>query len=242
MPSEIEYKIAKQLIATVSKIAYRMKVTGLENLEGLKPPYVMAANHHSTYDALLMGMFIDGRVQFLGKKSALFNNKVWSAINNYFGTIPVMDKPGENKRAIEAGLSVLNAGNVLGIFPEGHIVAHKKAFEGKTGVARFALQAGVPVLPVGILGTEDVLPYPEYGQPPAIWPRVGRRVEVHFRPPIYFENYNKTDVNNKVKLREVTDEIMKEIRIASKGYGCPAPLISDLVKQGVLTKNHIAGE
>jgi 1-acyl-sn-glycerol-3-phosphate acyltransferase len=186
-----------------------------------------------------MGMFIEGRVQFLGKKSALFNNKVWSAINNYFGTIPVMDKPGQNTEAIKAGLGVLKSGNVLGIFPEGHIVAHKKAFEGKTGVARFALQAGVPVLPVGILGTEDVLPYPEYGQPPAIWPRVGRRVEVHFRPPINFDNYSNVDYQKKEKLREVTDAIMKEIRIASKGYGCPKPYISDLIKQGILTKGQI---
>lgn len=242
MPSDLEYKIAKQLVATISKLAYRMKVTGLENLVDLKPPFVMAANHHSTYDALLMGMFIEGRVQFLGKKSALFNNKVWSAINNYFGTIPVMDKPGQNKQAIEAGLSVLKSGNVLGIFPEGHIVAHKKSFEGKTGVARFTLQAGVPVLPVGILGTEDVLPYPEYGQPPAIWPRVGRRVEVHFRPPIYFDNYTSADVNSKEKLREVTDTIMKEIRIASKGYGCPAPYISELINRGILTKGQIIGQ
>ncbi|OLS19560.1 MAG: Bifunctional protein Aas [Candidatus Heimdallarchaeota archaeon LC_3] len=239
MPSDLEYKIAKQVIATISKVAYRMKVSGLENLEGLKPPYVMAANHHSTYDALLMGMFIEAKVQFLGKKSALFNNKVWSAINNYFGTIPVQDKPGQNTQAINAGLSVLNSGNVLGIFPEGHIVAHKKSFEGKTGVARFAIQAGVPVLPVGILGTEDVLPYPEYGQPPAIWPRIGKKVEVHFRPPLYFDKYKPDDINNKKALRDVTDAIMKEIRIASKGYGCPAPYLYNLIKEGVLTKEQI---
>ena len=130
---------------------------------------------------------------------------------------------------------------MLGIFPEGHIVAHKKAFEGKTGVARFALMASVPVLPVGILGTEDVLPYPEYGQPPAVWPRVGKRVEVNFRPPLYFNQYTPADCENKVALRDVTDAIMNEIRLASRGYGCPAPLLSDLIKQGVLTKESILG-
>ena len=240
MPSDLEYKIAKDFITFLSKIAYRMKVTGLEHLENLKPPYIMAGNHHSTIDALLMGMFVEGRIHFLGKQTALFHNKVWRVINTYFGTIPVKDKPGQNQEAIKKGLEVLRSGRVLGIFPEGAILPHKKAFEGKTGVARFALMAGVPVVPVGILGTEDVLPYPEYGQPPAIWPRIGRKVEIHFRKPLSFPQYGPEDVNNKEILRKVTNEIMKEIRIASKGYGCPLPLLQELVREGVLKKENLA--
>ncbi|MFW9928103.1 MAG: lysophospholipid acyltransferase family protein [Candidatus Thorarchaeota archaeon] len=242
MPSNLEYTLAKQFIAALSKIAYRMKITGLEYIENLTPPYVIAGNHHSTIDALLMGMFVQGRIHFLGKQSALFNNKVWATINNYFGTIPVKDRPGHNNEAIQAGLNVLNSGRVLGIFPEGAILPHKKAFEGKTGVARFVIQAGVPVIPVGILGTEDVLPYPEYGQKPAIWPRVGRKVEIHFRAPLYFDQYKPKDVESKEILRKVTDEIMHEIRIASKGYGCPVPLLQELVHQGVLTKSQLVGK
>ena len=214
-----------------------MDTTGLENIHDLKPPYVIAGNHHSTIDALIMGLFVPHRIHFLGKHSALWHNKTWATINDFFGTIPV-HKKGGNDMAIQAGLDVLmKQKRVLGIFPEGAILPKRKAFEGKVGVAIFALTAGVPVVPVGILGTEDVLPYPEYGRP-AVWPRIGRHVEFHVSPPMYFDEYNK---DSKEDLRAVTDKIMKEIRIASKGYGCPPPIIKNLISQGILTKNIING-
>jgi 1-acyl-sn-glycerol-3-phosphate acyltransferase len=237
MPSDFEYKIAKGMVSTLTKACYRIETSGLDHLHELKPPYIIAGNHHSTIDALIMGLFVPHRIHFLGKHSALWNNKTWATINDFFGTIPV-HKKGGNDMAIKAGLDVLmKRRRVLGIFPEGAILAHRKAFEGKVGVAIFALTAGVPVVPVGILGTEDVLPYPEYGTP-AVWPRVGKRVEFHVRAPLYFDNYSK---DSKEDLRNVTDKIMKEIRIASKGYGCPLPLIKQLISDGILTKSMIKG-
>ena len=132
----------------------------------------------------------------------------------------------------------MNKKRVLGILPESAIIPHKKSYEGRVGVAKFALQAGVPVLPVGILGTEDVLPYPEYGKP-AVWPRVGKSVELHIRQPLYFNQYKPSDAENYDVLRSVTDQIMNHIRIASKGYGCPNPILKDLMSKGVLTKTVI---
>ncbi len=211
-----------------------MHVTGAEYFETTPAPYIVAGNHHSTIDALVIGLYVPHRIHFLGKHSALWQNRVWAMINDYFGTIPVKEKPGSNKAAIEAGLKVLKMKRVLGIFPEGAILPKNKAFNGKTGVARFALLAQAPVIPVGILGTEDVLPYPEYGRP-AVWPRVGRKVVMHVRPPLYFDNYSPEDVKNKQVLREITDQIMKEIRRASGGYGCPPDLLKQLLKEGVLT-------
>lgn len=239
MPSDKEYIIVKKFITTITKICYRIEISGLEHFQNTKLPYIVAGNHHSTIDALMIGLFVPGRIHFLGKHSALWTNKVWAAINNYFGTIPVKDSPGSNNAAIEAGIKVLKGNRALGIFPEGAILPHRKAFEGKTGVARFTLQTGAPVIPIGILGTEDVLPYPEYGKP-AVWPRIGRRVELHIRPPLYFSQYTLEQSNDPSIIRKVTDNIMKEIRIASKGYGCPISLLKDLIRQGTLTKKMLA--
>lgn len=239
MNPDTEYKIVKQFVMTLSKACYRINVTGLSYIKDLKPPYIMAGNHHSTIDAIIMGLFVPGKIHFLGKQSALWTNKYWAKINDYFGTIPVQERGEGNDKAIEAGLDVLKIKKrVLGIFPEGAILSHKKSFEGRVGVAKFALGAGVPVVPVGILGTEDVLPYPEYGKP-AVWPRVGKRVEVHIRRPIYFNQFKSSDSDNYEILRSVTDQIMDQIRIASKGYGCPKPILKDLLSKGVLTKNVI---
>ena len=225
MDPDLEYKIVKKMVVGLTKTCYRIHVTGLEYLKNLKPPYIMAGNHHSTIDAIIMGLFVPGKIHFLGKQSALWNNAMWARINDYFGTIPVYEK-GEkgNDIAIMKGLDVLTKQKrVLGIFPEGAILSHKKAFEGRIGVAKFALGAQVPVVPIGILGTEDVLPYPEYGKP-AVWPRVGKIVELHIRPPLYFDQYQPEEAENYDILRKVTDQIMSEIRIASKGYGCPSPI------------------
>ena len=232
-------EIVKQFVTTLSKACYRINVTGLDYLKNLSPPYIMAGNHHSTIDAIIMGLFVPGKIHYLGKQSALWTNKYWAKINDYFGTIPVQERGEGNDKAIEAGLDVLiNKKRVLGIFPEGAILNNKKSFEGRVGVAKFALGAGVPVVPVGILGTEDVLPYPEYGKP-AVWPRVGKRVEIHIRRPIYFNQYKPSDAENYEVLRKATDQIMNEIRIASKGYGCPRPILKDLLSKGVLTKGVI---
>lgn len=240
MEPDLEYKIVKSMVTALTKACYRIHTTGLEHIKNLKPPFIMACNHHSTIDAIIMGLYVPGKIHFLGKQSALWTNRVWARVNDYFGTIPVYEK-GEkgNQMAINAGLEVLmKRKRVLGIFPEGAILPNRKAYEGRVGVAKFALKAQVPVLPVGILGTEDVLPYPEYGKP-AVWPRVGKSVELHIRAPLYFNQYKPNDSENLEVLRTVTDQIMNQIRIASKGYGCPGPILKDLMSKGILNRNII---
>ncbi|MHA2362752.1 MAG: lysophospholipid acyltransferase family protein [Candidatus Hodarchaeales archaeon] len=236
MTSDSHYLIAKNVIKILSKFFYRFEVTGLDHIKKLKPPYILAANHHSTIDAIIMGLFVPNpyRVHFLGKKSALWSNKTWALINDFFGTVPV--DPNSNTDAITKGVGVLKKKRVLGIFPEGAILPSRKRFEGRTGVARFSLLTGSPVVPCGVLGTEDVLPYESYTSEPPVWPRIGKKVSFHIRPPIYFNQYSENDADNRGILREITDKIMKEIRIASNGYGCPPKVLKQLVRSGILSK------
>lgn len=243
MHPDLEYKIVKKMVIAITNACYRVHVTGLEYLKNIRPPYIMACNHHSTIDAIIMGLFVPGKIHFLGKQSALWNNKYWGRINDYFGTIPVQEKgeKGEkgNEMAIQAGLHVLTKQKrVLGIFPEGAILPQKKSYEGRVGVAKFAIKAQVPVVPVGILGTEDVLPYPEYGRP-AVWPRIGKIVELHIRQPLYFDQFKPADAEQYEILRITTDQIMNQIRIASKGYGCPGPILKELILKGILNRSII---
>jgi len=240
--SDRQYFASKVFIKFLSKIFYRFTISGTEYLKDLKAPYIVAANHHSTIDAIIMGLFIPppNRIHFLGKESALWNNRAWSAVNDFFGTIPV--KKNSNTDAIEKGIKVLKDKRILGIFPEGAILSHKKSFEGRTGVARFALATGSPVVPCGILGTEDVLPYPADYAPPANWPRVGKKVEFHIRKPLYFDQYSTKDTENREIARKVTDEIMNEIRIASRGYGCPPEFLKKLLRAGVLKREKLVSQ
>jgi 1-acyl-sn-glycerol-3-phosphate acyltransferase len=95
---------------------------------------------------------------------------------------------------------LLAAGNLLGIYPEGTRSPDGRLYKGKTGVARMALQAGVPVIPVVMVGTDKVSP---------IGTKMWRPhpVEVRFGPPLDFSRYAGLAGNRFVE-RSMVDEIM----------------------------------
>jgi 1-acyl-sn-glycerol-3-phosphate acyltransferase len=102
----------------------------------------------------------------------------------------------------------------LGIYPEGTRSPDGRIYRGRTGVARLALAAGVPVIPVGVTGTDDVMPKS------AKMPRVRGQVEVKIRfgEPIDFSRYAGQE-RDRFVLRSVTDEIMYEImRLSGQTY------------------------
>jgi hypothetical protein len=133
---------------------------------------------------------------------------------DYFGVIPV--KKRGNQEAIRKGIDVLQHNQALGIFPEGHIRYSRKELEGKVGVARFAFETESPVIPVGIIGTDGILPYG------GNWPSPGRKVTLRVGNPIFLRYaYDRKDMFNPYALRAATDLIMHEIRILSQGYGIP---------------------
>jgi hypothetical protein len=166
----------------------------------------------------MMGLLIppelrDKRIYFLGKKSALWRNRIWGRMMDYFGVIPVKERG--NQEAVKRGLQVLENKQALGIFPEGHIRYSRKALEGKVGVARFAFETDSPVIPVGIIGTDGVLPYG------GNWPSLGKKVTIRVGNPIFLHAYDQKDMYNPYALRAATDLIMHEIRVVSQGYGIP---------------------
>ena len=116
--------------------------------------------------------------------------------------------------AIRKGLEALQKRHALGIFPEGHIRYSRKSLEGKVGVARFAFETGAPVVPVGIVGTDGVLPFG------GNWPSAGKKVTLTIGEPIYLSyDYDKSDIYSLKALRSATDLVMHNIRILSSGYG-----------------------
>src|SRR5439155_16981412 len=98
-------------------------------------------------------------------------------------------------------------GNLVGIFPEGTRSPDGRLHRGKTGVARMALEARVPVIPVACVGTFEAWPYDRK------FPRRGR-TEIRFGKPLTFERHYDTPTDRFV-LRSVTDEIMYEIMLLS---------------------------
>ena len=196
------YPIAKLVIKPIIGLWIR-RIEGMENIPKDKP-FIVAANHASYYDALLVPSVV---APVADKKIiALVNSFYWKPFLtrfflNLWKAIPVyVEKDNfskkKNQEAVEKALGSIKKGNILMIFPEG-----KRSYDGKlqkayTGIAKIALKARVPVLPVGVIGANNVLPRG------AILPRF-KRCRVNIGKPIYFEKQKNKD--------EMTRIIMKEI-------------------------------
>jgi 1-acyl-sn-glycerol-3-phosphate acyltransferase len=120
------------------------------------------------------------------------------------GQIPVKRGGGPaSSRALAAAKDVLDAGDIFGIYPEGTRSPDGRLYRGKTGVARMALEANCPVLPVVMIGTEKIQP------PGRRIPRLGR-VGMEIGKPLDFARYEGME-DDRFVLRSITDEIMYEL-------------------------------
>ncbi len=185
------------------RLTFRPRAEGLEHIPA-DGPALLVANHLSFLDDLLLPLVIPGRkVVFLGKAEYF---EKWYLRWFYRGAnvIPVRRGGGSaSEAALRAGIEALRGGKLVGIFPEGTRSPDGRLYRGKTGVARMVLEARVPVIPVGIVGTFESLPYDRRV------PRPGR-VTLRFGQPLTFARFHDAPTD-RFALRSVTDEIMYEI-------------------------------
>lgn len=196
------------LIRPLVTLGYRSRVEGLDNV----PRHggaILASNHISAADTLVMPALMRRRVTFPAKAELFkgdrgFVSNVIAWFLKAIGQVP-LDRSGG--RASNEGLGpVLNAleeGHLVGIYPEGTRSPDGRLYKGKTGVARMALAAGVPVIPVAMVDSEldrKVLGIP-WADHPVV--RVGE--------PLDFSRYNGRE-DERAVTRWVTDEIMTAIQ------------------------------
>ncbi len=225
VPAEWAYQSVKGIFKFLLHLTYNVKTYGTENLSNIdkNQGFILAANHGSIVDAFVMGLEINShRVRFVGRQRTLWSNPIFGKINDFIGTIPVPERKEKNKNSvINTAVTALKEGACVGIFPEGAILNRRKRFDGKTGIARMALNAEVPVVPVGLFGTDGLWPYG------AKMPRLGRPVIMKIGTPISFEEYYSDKENFEI-IRLVTDKIMKKIRLLTGWYQVPNEQIIDL--------------
>ncbi|MGH2710744.1 MAG: lysophospholipid acyltransferase family protein [Actinomycetota bacterium] len=182
---------------------YHCKVKGVENIPATGGA-ILAANHLSFVDSLFMPLMAPRDVVFLGKAD-YFDSWRTRWFFKAAGVIPVRREGGSaGEAAILAGIRALKTGHVAGIYPEGTRSPDERLYRGKTGVARMALEAHVPVIPVGIFGTPEIMPLDRK------MPRFRGKPVIEFGKPLSFDRYYDRPTDRFV-LRSVTDEIMYEI-------------------------------
>ncbi len=171
-------------------------------------PAIIACNHLSYVDWLFLPLALDRRITFVAKSDYFTGAglKGWAQRRFFAGTgqVPV-DRSGgpASAGALRAGLDILRAGELFGIFPEGTRSPDGRLYKGRTGVARLALQAGVPVIPAGLIGTDVIAP------PGRVFSRI-MSPTVRFGAPMDFSRYAGM-ADDRFVLRSITDEIMYAI-------------------------------
>jgi 1-acyl-sn-glycerol-3-phosphate acyltransferase len=194
------YRLLWLLMNGLFRVYFRMRVRGRP-----RPfpagPLVVAANHTSYLDPLLLGLALPRRITYL-VTSAVYERPFYRPWMWFFGAIKVQDG-SVNVEAMRRALAVLRSGGVVGIFPEGGISDDQRLQEGQIGVASLLLQGGAPVLTAGLVGTHQALPRGSALPRPA-------RVEVNFSDFVRPDQLDAA-LAPRVARRELRDRVMAAI-------------------------------
>src|SRR5262249_5365099 len=135
----------------------RVRTEGRDNVPR-HGPVILAANHRSFLDSIFIPLVVPRRVTFVAK-AEYFDDAKTAWFFKSCGQIPIRREGGSaSERALESATDVLRAGKVFAIYPEGTRTRDGFLHRGHTGVARLALRCNVPVVPVGLIGTDEVQP------------------------------------------------------------------------------------
>ena len=156
----------------VFRICFRLRIEGAPPRAGA---FVLAANHASFLDPVLLGTAVGRRVVYL-MTAVVWRSPKLGWFYRWNRTIPLAASGG-NREALRAARLVLQQGRVIGIFPEGGVSRDGLPLLGSAGAVSLVLNEGVPIVPVGIVGAYDAMP------PGAAFPRP-RRITIRFGAPI----------------------------------------------------------
>ena len=203
------------VLGPVLKLLFRPWVKGLDNVPA-GGAAILASNHLSFSDSIFMPVMVPRPVVFLAKSEYFtgtgIKGRLTAAFFRLTNQLP-MDRSGgaASAQSLNSGMEVLKNGSLLGIYPEGTRSPDARLYRGKVGVARLALQARVPVIPVAMIGTDKVQPIGK--RVPNI-----RRIGMIFGEPLDFSRYYGMEDDRLVQ-RSVTDEIMYELmRLSGQEY------------------------
>jgi 1-acyl-sn-glycerol-3-phosphate acyltransferase len=212
----------------------RPKVEGLDYVPR-SGPMILASNHLAVADSFYLPLVVSRRITFLAKAEYFTGTGLRGWFKRWFftaaGQVPIDRTDADSAQAaLDTAARVLGEGKLLGMYPEGTRSPDGRLYKGKTGLARLALEIGVPVIPVAMNGTDVV-------NPPGskMW-RFGR-VRVKFGKPMDFSRFEGLAGNRFIE-RAVIDEVMYELmRLSGQEY---VDIYAADVKEGKEPKAEIA--
>ena len=189
------YTFGKGLLMPFYKLLYRYKVKNKGSIPA-EGGVILASNHLSFADPVLLGLCEKRRLFFMAKKE-LFRNRFAAAVIRALGAFPVERGAGDGK-AIKTGEEILREGNVMTIFLEGGRSKTGELMRPRSGCALLAQQTGFPVVPCCITKRN--------------FNRTFSKTIIHFGEPISYEELGFTAECGRRELRNATNKIMDEIK------------------------------
>lgn len=205
------YFVGRWIVAPLARFLYRPRIEGVKHMPR-KGPIILASNHLSFIDSFVIPMFAPRPVYFLAK-SSYFDGKGFSGwISRHFftaiGATPVERGAGQAALdALDQQRRILQSGRAIALYPEGTRSLDGRLYKGRTGVAFLALETGAPVVPVGLIGTNEAMPVG------AKWPRFSPRMTIRYGEPIDLSHHGPASSGRARRL--ATDEIMAAIHALS---------------------------
>ncbi|MEQ6903769.1 lysophospholipid acyltransferase family protein [Nocardioides sp. YIM 152588] len=201
------YRVLHTVVPPVAKAVWRPEVRGLHHVPD-SGPVILASNHRSFADSMVIPIVVPRKVVFLAK-SDYFTGTGFSGwiSRNWFeglGMLPVdRDDQAAAMNSLQTALEVLGRGEAFGIYPEGTRSRDGRLYRGRTGVAHLAMTSGAPVVPVGLVGTEELQPIGSR------FPKLAK-VSVSFGEPIRVGGEYEGVPSGRAR-RDLTDRIMTAI-------------------------------
>ena len=171
---------------------------------------MLAGNHLSVADEYMLGAVVPRHIAFWAKAEYFHGTGLrgWAVkqLMNGLGAIEVNREGGRAAlTALDAAIPALRGGDLVGVYPEGTRSPDGRLYRGRTGAARLALLAEVPIVPIGVVGTEHVQPIGHR------LPKLGPKVTIRIGKPM---DYSGRTMDSST-LRAITDEVMAAIQALS---------------------------
>ncbi|QTX05130.1 lysophospholipid acyltransferase family protein [Agromyces archimandritae] len=204
------YGLIAGVLRPLARLIYRPTITGVENVPK-DGPVIFASNHLSFVDSIVIPLTSPRPVRFLAKSHYFTGTGVKGWITRTFfeaiGAVSVERGAGAAAQdALDQSKRIIDTGNAFALYPEGTRSLDGRLYKGRTGVAWLALETGAPVVPVGLVGTQEIQPVG------AKLPRV-RPVAVHFGEPLDLSGHGPSTSGR--ARRAATDEVMAAIHARS---------------------------
>lgn len=203
-------RLSRIFLAPLARLLFRPRIVGRSSVP-ITGPVILASNHLSFIDSVVITLVAPRSVSFLAKASYFTGTGLRGWLSRAFftgvGAIPVERGAGSAAQlALDSGLEVLNRGEAFSIYPEGTRSLDGRLYKGRTGVAWLALTSGALVVPVALTGTQNLQPVGSK------LPRFAC-VTVEFGTPVDVSRHGSAESGR--ARRAATDEIMGAIQAMS---------------------------